>query len=161
MIILFKDHENPQTKKGVSELLIRGLGQVDNLAVYSGDSIAIPLRNNYEFTQFEFTLNTSSPTLSDSLQINHRQFDTYINRACGYKSNFVSRILSTKTHPKKGWVKRIEKIRDTLSDEKVHIWLFIISLLAAVHWTTAQEIVEEEVVDTQKGKRNHIQFDLV
>ena len=31
--------------------------------------------------------------------------------------------------------------------KKVHIWLFIISLLAAVHWTTAQEIVEEEVVD--------------
>jgi len=30
----------------------------------------------------------------------------------------------------------------------VHIWLFIISLLAAVHWTIAQEIVEEEVVDT-------------
>ena len=119
MIILFKDHENPQTKKGVSELLIRGLGQVDNLAVYSGDSIAIPLRNNYEFTQFEFTLNTSSPTLSDSLQINHRQFDTYINRACGYKSNFVfENPFYYKLTQKEGWVKRIEKIRDTLSDEK-------------------------------------------
>lgn len=36
--------------------------------------------------------------------------------------------------------------------KKVHIWLFIISLLAAVHWTTAQEIVEEEVVDTLKKR---------
>ena len=46
--------------------------------------------------------------------------------------------------------------------KKVHIWLFIISLLAAVHCTTAQEVVEEEVVDTlKKGKRNHIAFDLV
>ena len=74
-----------------------------------------------------------------------------------------SRILSTTNSPKKGWVKRIEKIRDTLSDEKkIHIWLFIISLLAAVHCTTAQEIVEEEIVDTlKKRKRNHIQFDLV
>ena len=119
MIILFKDHENPQTKKGVSELLIRGLGQVDNLAVYSGDSITIPLRNNYEFTQYEFTMNTSSPTLSDSLQINHRQFDSYINRACGYKSTFIFEnpfcYILTKGE---GWIKSIEKIRDTLSDEK-------------------------------------------
>ena len=36
--------------------------------------------------------------------------------------------------------------------KKVHIWLFIISLLAAVHFTTAQEIVEEEVVDTLKKR---------
>ena len=47
MIILFKDHENPQLKKAVSKLLIRGLGQLDSLTIFSGDSIAIPLRNNF------------------------------------------------------------------------------------------------------------------
>ena len=40
--------------------------------------------------------------------------------------------------------------------KKVHIWLFIISLLAAVHFTTAQEIVEEEVVDISISKRGSI-----
>ena len=119
MIILFKDHENPQAKKQVTKLLIKGLGQVDSLTIFSGDSIAIPLRNNYEFTQYEFTLNTSSPTLSDSLQINHRQFDIYINRACGYKSNFIlENPFYYKLTNGDGWIKRIEKIRDTLSDEK-------------------------------------------
>ena len=119
MIILFKDHENPQAKKGVTELLIRGIGLEDDLTIYSGDSIAIPLRNNYEFTQYEFTLNTSSPTLSDSLQINHRQFDTYINRACGYKSTFIfENPFYYKLTQGEGWIKSIEKIRDTLSDEK-------------------------------------------
>ena len=119
MIILFKDHENPQAKKGVTELLIRGIGLEDDLTVYSGDSIAIPLRNNYEFTQYEFTLNTSSPTLSDSLQITHRQFDTYINRACGYKSTFIfENPFYYKLTQGEGWIKSIEKIRDTLSDEK-------------------------------------------
>ena len=119
MIILFKDHENPQTKKSVSELLIRGLGREDSLTIYSGDSIAIPLKNNYEFTQYEFILSTSSPTLSDSLQINHRQFDTYINRACGYKSNFVlDNPFYFQLTEGNGWIKRIIKIRDTLSDEK-------------------------------------------
>jgi hypothetical protein len=119
MIILFKDHENPQAKKQVTKLLIKGLGQVDSLTIFSGDSIAIPLRNNYEFTQYEFTLNTSSPTLSDSLQINHRQFDIYINRACGYKSNFIlENPFYYKLTNGDGWIKSIEKIRDTLSDEK-------------------------------------------
>ena len=119
VIILFKDHENPQAKKQVTKLLIKGLGQVDSLTIFSGDSIAIPLRNNYEFTQYEFTLNTSSPTLSDSLQINHRQFDIYINRACGYKSNFIlENPFYYKLTNGDGWIKSIEKIRDTLSDEK-------------------------------------------
>ena len=119
MIILFKDHENPQAKKGVTELLIGGIGLEDDLTVYSGDSIAIPLRNNYEFTQYEFTFKTSSPTLSESLQINHRQFDTYINRACGYKSTFIfENPFYYKLTEGGGWIKSIEKIRDTLSDEK-------------------------------------------
>ena len=92
---------------------------MDSLTIFSGDSIAIPLRNNYEFTQYEFTLNTSSPTLSDSLQINHRQFDIYINRACGYKSNFIlENPFYYKLTNGDGWIKSIEKIRDTLSDEK-------------------------------------------
>ena len=119
MIILFKDFENPQVKKVVDDLLIRGLGLVDSLTTFSGDSIAVPLRNSFEFTQYEFTLTTSSPTLlSDSLQINHKQFDTYMSRACGYKSTFVLENpnyynLTQGT----GWIKSIEKIRDTLSDE--------------------------------------------
>lgn len=119
MIILFKDFENPQVKKVVEDLLIRGLGHVDSLTTFSGDSIAVPLRNSFEFTQYEFTLTTSSPTLlSDSLQINHNQFDTYMSRACGYKSTFVFENpnyynLTQET----GWIKSIEKIRDTLSDE--------------------------------------------
>ncbi len=120
LIILFKDYENSQAKKEVNELLIRGVGQLDTLIIYSGDSIAIPLRNNYEFTQYEFTLNTSSTTLlSDSLQINHRQFDTYINRACGYKSNFVfENTFQYNLTQGEGWIKSVEKTRDTLSDEK-------------------------------------------
>ena len=45
MIILFKDFENPKVKKVVEDLLIRGLGLVDSLTTFSGDSIAVPLRN--------------------------------------------------------------------------------------------------------------------
>jgi hypothetical protein len=120
LIILFKDHDNPQQKKSVDKMLIRGLGQKDSLTTFTGDSIAIPLRNNFEFTQFEMTLTTSTPTLlNDSLQFNHRQFDTYINRACGYISTFVfENPFYYKLTKGTGWIKNVEKLRDTLSDEK-------------------------------------------
>ena len=66
------------------------------------------------------TLRSSSPTLlSDSLQINHTQFDTYINRACGYKSTYIfENPFYYRLTQGEGWIKNIEKIRDTLSDEK-------------------------------------------
>lgn len=120
MIVLFKDHENPQSKKEVSNLLIVGLGQLDTLTTFSGDSIALPLRNNFEFTQYELTLSTASLTfLSDSLRINHTQFDTYLSNACGYKSTYILDNLFYYLQTQgKGWIKKIEKLRDTLTDEK-------------------------------------------
>ena len=36
--------------------------------------------------------------------------------------------------------------------KKIHIWLFIISLLAPIYLTTAQELVEQEVVDSLKKR---------
>jgi hypothetical protein len=120
MIVLFKDHENPQSKKEVSNLLIVGLGQLDTLTTFSGDSIGLPLRNNFEFTQYELRLSKASPTfLSDSLRINHTQFDTYLSNACGYKSTFVLDNLFYYLHTQgEGWIKNIQKLRDTLTDEK-------------------------------------------
>ena len=121
LVVLFKDHQDPMAKKAVDQLLIRGFEKKDTLSIFSGDSLAIPLRNNFEFTQYEFTLHTASPTLlSDSIQFNHTQYDTYINRSCGYRSTFVleNPFYYILTKGNNGWIKSIEKIRDTLIDEK-------------------------------------------
>mgnify|MGYP007043465980 CR=1 FL=1 len=120
MIVLFKDHQNPEAKKGVSELLIRGIDREEALITFTGDSVALPLRNNFEFTQYELTWTTSTPTLlSDTIQINHRQFDIYLNRACGYKSTYIfedpSHYMLTQGA---GWIQKLEKIKDTITDEK-------------------------------------------
>ena len=90
MIVLFKDYQNPSVLKAVSDLTIKGFDQETAFAVFSGDSVAIPLKNNFKFTQYELLLGTEDEVpIADSLQINYRQFDLYINRACGYKSNFI------------------------------------------------------------------------
>jgi len=120
IIVLFKDYENPSRSKPVNELTIKGLNQEANYQIFSGDSIAMPLRNNLDITQYKLVLdaNTEKQT-SDSLQINHRQFDIYINRACGYKSNYIfgnpPYYILTRGE---GWIKSIEIINDTITDEK-------------------------------------------
>ena len=120
MVVLFRDHENPSARKEVSELTIKGFDQEEAYLVFSGDSVGIPLKNNFELTQYELVLgaDTDNP-IADSLQINHKQFDIYINRACGYKTNYIfknpSHYILTQGN---GWIKNIEIIKDTLSDEE-------------------------------------------
>ena len=120
IIVLFKDYEDPIRSKAVNELTIKGLNQDSNYQIFSGDSIAIPLRNNVYITQYKLVLNADTENqISDSLQINHRKFDIYINRACGYKSNYIfgnpPYYILTKGN---GWIKNIEIINDTITDEK-------------------------------------------
>ena len=120
MIVVFKDYLDPSSPKGVSELTIKGFDQEANYQLFSGDSVAIPLRNNFDITQYKLVLGTETETpIADSLQLNHKQFDIFINRACGYKSNYIfgnpAYYILTQG---KGWIKNIEIIKDTLTDEK-------------------------------------------
>ena len=119
MIVLFKDYNDPSKPKVVNDLTIKGLSREKNYQIFTGDSIALPLRNNFDITQYKLVLDTDTEKqTSDSLQINHKQFDIYINRACGYISNYIFRnppfyLLSQGN----GWIKSIEIIKDTITDE--------------------------------------------
>ena len=106
--------------KKLNELTIKRFDQAANYQLFSGDSIAIPLRNNFDITQYKLILGAETETpIADSLQLNHKQFDIFINRACGYKSNYIfgdpAYYILTQG---KGWIKNIEIIKDTLTDEK-------------------------------------------
>ena len=98
MIVLFKDYNDPV--KAVNELTIKGLNQNQTIRSFL-ETLCIPLRNNFDITQYKLVLDTDTEKqTSDSLQINHKQFDIYINRACGYKSNYIfwkTTLLSTNT----------------------------------------------------------------
>ena len=120
MIVLFKDYNYPSTSKAVNELTIKGLSQEANYQIFSGDSIALPLRNNLDITQYKLVLDTDTEKqTSDSLQINHKQFDIYINRACGYKSNYIfGNPPYYHLSQGNGWIKSIAIIKDTITDEK-------------------------------------------
>jgi len=120
LIVVFRDYQNTAVKKSVENLVIQGFNQEETLQTFTGDSIALPLRKNFEFSQFKLSFNLDTDSLiADSLQFNYDRFDLYINRACGYKSNYVfqepSHYLLTKSD---GWIQNIEKSKDTISDEQ-------------------------------------------
>lgn len=119
MIVVFKDFQDKLATKAVNELTIKGFGQETNYTIFSGDSIALPFRNNYDITQYKLILGVENESqIVDSLQINYKQFDIYINRACGYKSNYIfnnpAYYILTQGD---GWIKSIEIINDTIIDE--------------------------------------------
>ena len=120
LILVFRDFKDKVVKKPVKNLVIQGFDQEEILQTFSGDSIALPLRKNFEFSQFKLSFNVNTDSLiSDSLQFNYDRFDLYINRACGFKSNYVfqesSHYLLTKSE---GWIQNVEKSKDTISDEQ-------------------------------------------
>ena len=49
-----------------------------------------PLKIQENNVQFEFIINKGSEEENiDTIQINYQRFDTFINAACGFRSNFI------------------------------------------------------------------------
>ena len=118
LIVLMLENKN-NTQKTPSGFTIRPLGTENILAVSSGDSLALPLQITEAVTQFEFILNQGSQDENiDTLQINYQRVDQFINRACGYRANFIldqSPILILNSG--NNWIKGAVILKDTISDE--------------------------------------------
>jgi len=118
LIVLMLENKN-NTQKTPSVFTIRPLGTENILAVSSGDSLALPLQITEAVTQFEFILNQGSQDENiDTLQINYQRVDQFINRACGYRANFIldqSPILILNSG--NNWIKGAVILKDTISDE--------------------------------------------
>ena len=118
LIVLMLENKN-NTQKTPSGFTIRPLGTENILAVSSGDSLALPLKITEAVTQFEFILNQGSQDENiDTLQINYQRVDQFINRACGYRANFIldqSPILILNSG--NNWIKGAVILKDTISDE--------------------------------------------
>ena len=118
LIVLMLENKN-NTQKTPSGFTIRPLGTENILEVSSGDSLALPLQITEAVTQFEFILNQGSQDENiDTLQINYQRVDQFINRACGYRANFIldqSTILILNSG--NNWIKGAVILKDTISDE--------------------------------------------
>jgi hypothetical protein len=90
LILLMLDSEDNNTRKSPLGFRIRAIGTENILTQSNGDSIPLPLNTQEKVTQFEFILNEGNDNENiDTLQINYQRIDQFINRACGYRANFI------------------------------------------------------------------------
>lgn len=128
LIIHFFDKQERDTRKAVDNISVYGVGREEKLITLSTDSLALPLNVQKSVTQYAFLLSTStaSLTIGDTIQFNYQRFDKYINRACGYRANFILNE-NTITYPSSTtiWIDSFSILKDTVSDEKqVHMAIY-------------------------------------
>ena len=119
LIILLLDSENNDTRKIPTGFLIRAIGSDNVLTNNLNDSIVLPLNTKEKISQFEFIINFENENENiDTLQINYKRIDKYINRACGYRSNFILEQSPIRLlNPGDNWIKGFIILKDTISDE--------------------------------------------
>ena len=109
----FLDDET-KNPTGISLVNLKSIGN-DSIIheTFSGQSIKLPLKVNSNKTQFLLDNND----LIDTLTIYHQSIHQYLNRSCGYKSNF---IINSQTEITKqtGWIREISVIKDSIFNEE-------------------------------------------
>ena len=71
------------------------------------------------FSKYEFILNSGEENSNnDTIHIFYSRYDSYINRACGFKSNFILNNPPTALLNKNNaWINEIVKLKDTVLNE--------------------------------------------
>ena len=120
LILLMLDSSDNNARKSPSGFNIRPIGTENILTNEVGDSIVLPLNTQEKVTQFEFILNQGSENENiDTLQVNYLRVDQFINRACGYRANFIlQQPAITLLNPGNDWIKGYIILKDTITDEK-------------------------------------------
>ena len=120
LILLMLDSEDNNTRKSPLGFKIRSIGSENILTQSNVDSIPLPLNTQEKVTQFEFILNEGNDSENiDTLQINYQRIDQFINRACGYRANFIlQQPAITLLNPGNDRIKGYIILKDTITDEK-------------------------------------------
>lgn len=128
LIITFNDIVNPAVRKQVVGLSIvtNYADSVIVLARTSTDSIAIPLNINSDTTKYKFirTTITSTDTIVnvDKIDFVYERYNGYVNRACGFKTEFNNLETTLEEEGTFNWIQEIITSRDTINDEnEAHI----------------------------------------
>ena len=142
LIITFFDIQEPDAPKAVTALSVREVTR-DTLVelneaggmVATTDSISIPLNPSTMFVNYIFTRNTDvteeqmaddTPEEADTIEFSYTPQDEYINRACGFKSNYIDLQFDFDfSQGDDNWIKNIEIVESNITDELVtHVIIF-------------------------------------
>ena len=120
LIIRFFDQNEKFTTKPLSKASIKALNEEEEYTVFSGDSLAIPLKLVSNTTIYTFTLldDSANQEKVDTLKFNYKREDYYINRACGFLSNLIFTNPALEILNKESVFSGFNVLKDTIKNEK-------------------------------------------
>ena len=84
---------------------------------FSGNELKLPLMVNSNETKYILELNK----VKDTLIVYHQTSHLYLNRSCGFKSNFLIKS-DTEILKESGWIREISIVQDSIfNEEKTNI----------------------------------------
>ena len=112
----FIDYES-KTDKGITLNSIRGIGLDSIIERFNGNNLKLPLMANSNKTKYVFEYNETL----DTLILHHQTIHKYLNRSCGYISNFIVKS-DTEISKNHGWIKEVSIENDSIfNEEKTNI----------------------------------------
>tara|TARA_B100000963_G_scaffold361304_1_gene396025 strand:- start:10126 stop:10605 length:480 start_codon:yes stop_codon:yes gene_type:complete len=126
LVVEFFDINNKNNLKSTNGLKIIGKGKENLLYEDDTSSLLLPLKNNQNTSTFIFFVNNNDSILSDTIQFKYLVNDIYINRACGFKSEFILdnnpiKFISNNLN----FIKDFNLKNSTVSDEdEVHLSIY-------------------------------------
>ena len=103
---------------GINLSFIKGINNDSILTEsFSGDELKLPLMVNSNETKYILELNK----VKDTLIVYHQTSHLYLNRSCGFKSNFLIKS-DTEILKESGWIREISIVQDSIfNEEKTNI----------------------------------------
>ena len=114
----FIDNES-KNPTGITLSFIKGINNDSIIESFSGNELKLPLMVNSNETKYILEQNKVKDTLIIFHQTNH----LYLNRSCGFKSNF---LIKSKTEiiKESGWIQEISIVQDSIyNEEKTNIFI--------------------------------------
>ncbi len=107
--------------KNLTGINLSFIKAIDNDSVlsesFSGDELKLPLMVNSNETKYILELNK----VKDTLIVFHQTSHLYLNRSCGFKSNFLIKS-DTEILKESGWIREISIVQDSIfNEEKTNI----------------------------------------
>ncbi|CAM3946594.1 MULTISPECIES: DUF6452 family protein [Flavobacterium] len=135
VVIQFYNNVAPTELKPVTDLVIKEFGTDNKLVsneaatddaryLFNTSTVSVPLRTDAFETKFNFILNNGGTgEATDVLTFTYTKKDTYISRACGYKTTFE--ITNPTTISTTNWIQSVtvENVKIENEDE-THIKIY-------------------------------------
>lgn len=123
LVVTFNDIANPTNPKSVSVLSVQTdyEDSVELLSFTETGEIALPLKTSSDTTKYRLIKTTfrTNDTLTnvDRVMFVYQRRNNYVNRACGFNTEFYNLEASLEPEGNQNWIQDIVVKRDTVNDE--------------------------------------------